>query len=57
MPFSVGAKTMIREIGSRLALYYDLYLADTAPKFLGEPVKIPMDANERPIPEKICSPR
>lgn len=57
VPWSLGLKTMIREIGSRLALYYDLYIADTAPKFLGEPVQIPMDASERPVPEKICTPR
>lgn len=55
VPWNLGIRTMIREIGSRLTLYWDLYIADTSPKFLGDSVRIPMDASERPVPEKICS--
>lgn len=57
VPLSLGLKTMIRELGSRAALYFDLYIADTSPKFLWKPVRIPTDPTERPIPENICFPR
>jgi SanA protein len=36
-----GAKTMVREHFARVKLFIDLYVLDTQPKFLGEPIEIP----------------
>jgi len=36
-----GFKTMVREHFARVKLFIDLYILDTQPKFLGEPIEIP----------------
>lgn len=36
-----GLKTMVREHFARVKLFIDLYILDTQPKFLGDPIEIP----------------
>ena len=43
VPWSMSAKTRIREWLSRVKAVANIYLLRTKPKFLGEPVRLPLD--------------
>ena len=43
VPWSMSAKTRVREWLSRVKAVADVFVLRTKPKFLGEPVKLPLD--------------
>lgn len=57
VPFAAAPGTYLREIFARMAAFYDLAIARTGPKFVGESIHVETDPDIRPIPDKICSPR
>jgi SanA protein len=56
-PFSSAPVTYLREIPARVLALYDVFVAGSGPRFLGDEVKIETDSSVRPVPAKVCYPR
>ncbi len=57
VPFESAPGTYFREVPARVAALFDLAIAGTGPKFLGESIRIETDPTVRPVPDKVCFPR